>query len=261
MAKISKNINYKTIILSITILGLLAGGSFASWQNYNKDKQIKILEKQINDIYAGSQQYSKDHPQFLGETSQTPETMKEPFSINGIIIADKKHPLPKDYNPGENPEAVKQLKKLIEAGQKSGDKYASHLVYDYSGFRSYDYQIGVYNEYIAQSGQQFADDFSARPGYSEHQTGLAFDLRVTGSILYRGDDKTYDYYNDWVAQNAHNFGFIVRYRDQWQNSTGYKGEPWHLRYLGQTLATDVFKSDKPLEDYLAISGGNYTKTF
>ncbi|MDR3151846.1 MAG: M15 family metallopeptidase [Bifidobacteriaceae bacterium] len=245
--------------MSIIVVSLLAISGLMTWQNWNNRQKISNLEEQINNIYKGNQQYIKDHPEFLGETPETPETVENPFSINGVIIADKKHPLPKDYNPGENPEAVEHLKELIAAGQKSNDKYASHLVSDYSGFRNYDYQMGVYNEYIAENGKQFADDFSARPGYSEHQTGLAFDLRVAGGTLYRGDDKAYDYYNDWVAQNAHNFGFIVRYRDQWQDSTGYKGEPWHLRYLGQALATEVFKSDKPLEDYLTISGGNYAK--
>ncbi|MDR3127813.1 MAG: M15 family metallopeptidase [Bifidobacteriaceae bacterium] len=248
----------KLLFIGLALILVIATGLLA-FLNYNSYQEIYHLQNQINNIESGHNQYIKDKPQFLGETPETPETIKQPFSINGVIIADKKHPLPKDYNPGENPEAAAHLKELIEAGQKSNDKYASHLVSDYSGFRNYEYQMGVYDEYMAENGKQFADDFSARPGYSEHQTGLAFDLRVTDETLYRGDDKTYDYYNDWVAQNAHNFGFIIRYRDQWQNITGYKGEPWHLRYLGQALATEVFKSDKPLEDYLSISSGNYVK--
>jgi D-alanyl-D-alanine carboxypeptidase len=186
--------------------------------------------------------------------------MKQPFMVDGVVIADKKHPLPKGYNPGENPEAVNHLKELIAAGQKSGDQYAKNLTESWSGFRSYTEQMGVFDDYLKEGGEQYATDYSANPGYSEHQTGLAFDLRVTGEVLYRGSrGADYDYYNDWVAQNAHKFGFIVRYRDKWKDWTGYKGEPWHLRYLGVDLATKVFQSDKSLEEYLTISGGNFAK--
>jgi D-alanyl-D-alanine carboxypeptidase len=131
------------------------------------------------------------------------------------------------------------------------------VINSWSGFRSFNTQASLYNQYVAQSGQADADTFSARPGYSEHQSGLAFDLKDSSGDLYRIDDKTYNYATDWVAQNAHRFGFIVRYLDAWQSITGYHGEPWHLRYIGLDNATKVFDQNVPLETYLNVSGGDY----
>ncbi len=103
---------------------------------------------------------------------KTPETVTEPTVINGIILANKKHPLPANYNPGENPTARQKVNKLISDAQALGLNVSNQV----SGFRAYDTQAGLYNNYVASHGKQEADRFSARPGYSEHQTGLVFDL-------------------------------------------------------------------------------------
>jgi LAS superfamily LD-carboxypeptidase LdcB len=103
-----------------------------------------------------------------------------------------------------------------------------------------------------------AETFSMRAGYSEHQTGLAFDLKHNSGKLYRNNDKTYDHKTDFIYQHAHEFGFIVRYRADWQEITGIKSEPWHLRYLGVELAAAVFSADVPLETFLDVEGGDYS---
>lgn len=98
------------------------------------------------------------------------------YSIQGkydeIIVANKHYPLSKDYNPGENPTAKAELVKLIKAMQEAGFPISDH----YSGFRSYETQTKLYQDYVNQDGKAAADRYSARPGYSEHQTGLAFDV-------------------------------------------------------------------------------------
>ena len=105
------------------------------------------------------------------------------YSIQGkydeIVIANKHYPLSKDYNPGENPTAKAELLKLIAAMQQAGFPISDH----YSGFRSYETQVKLYQDYVNQDGKAEADRYSARPGYSEHQTGLAFDLIGTDGDL------------------------------------------------------------------------------
>ena len=103
---------------------------------------------------------------------KTPETVSQPTIINGIVLANKKHPLPTNYNPGENPVARQKVNKLISDAQALGLNVSNQV----SGFRAYSTQAGLYNNYVAAHGKQEADRFSARPGYSEHQTGLVFDL-------------------------------------------------------------------------------------
>ena len=161
--------------------------------------------------------------------------------VEGILIVNKEYSLPKDYNPGENKEAADQLYLMrMEAA-----KYGYDLRYC-SGFRSYYDQQYIYNNYVQQYGQELTDTFSARPGHSEHQTGLAFDIGAIDDNF--GDTET----GKWLAINAHKYGFIIRYPEGKQDITGYKYEPWHLRYLGVELATKVYKSGLTLEEYLNI---------
>lgn len=196
-------------------------------------------------------------------SSLTPETAKDPYyafdpdTKEEVIIANKKHALPKSYNPGVNVEALNAVNQLIADAQKSNDPYASKIVYDTSNFRSYDYQVALYNEYEVQDGEKSTNRYSSKPGYSEHQTGLAFDLMASG-YLYRYNDSEYDYKTDWLYLNAYKYGFIVRYLAKDENVTGYEGEPWHLRYLGKKLAKKVFDSNKTLEEYLHVEAGDYS---
>ena len=173
------------------------------------------------------------------------------YSIQGkydeIVVANKHYPLSKDYNPGENPTAKAELLKLIAAMQAAGYPISDH----YSGFRSYETQTKLYQDYVNQDGKEAADRYSARPGYSEHQTGLAFDLIDTSGNLVQeaGASK-------WLLKNAAKYGFIVRYQEGKEASTGYMPESWHLRYIGED-AKDVAASGKSLEEYFNFTGGDY----
>ena len=122
---------------------------------------------------------------------------------------------------------------------------------NYSGFRSYETQATLYQSYVNQEGQAVADTYSARPGYSEHQTGLAFDiLDSAGNLL---EEPTA---SKWLADNARLYGFIVRYQPGKESSTGYIAESWHVRYIGQE-ATDIYQSGLTLEEYYGVPGGDY----
>lgn len=105
-----------------------------------------------------------------------------------------------------------------------------------SGFRSYDRQVLTYDGYMRSLGRDRADLTSARPGYSEHQTGLAVDVVACNPGCGGIEAFAHTTQAKWVAQNAWRFGFIVRYEDAATEVTGYEWEPWHLRYIGVDLA-------------------------
>lgn len=178
---------------------------------------------------------------------QSSSTTAEPCIVNGILVVNKKHSLPSNYVPGENIEAKSQFLKLIADMKANGLQVSD----SYSGFRSYEYQNSLYWNYVNSYGQQQADTFSARAGYSEHQTGLAFDLMQPNGALLQS-------YNEsvWLANNAHRYGFIVRYPYGKEAITGYVAEPWHIRYVGDQ-ATAIYQSGLCLEEYLGIQGGDY----
>ena len=173
------------------------------------------------------------------------------YSVQGkydeIIIANKHYPLSKDYNPGENPTAKAELLKLIAAMQEAGFPISDH----YSGFRSYETQTQLYQDYVNKDGKAEADRYSARPGYSEHQTGLAFDLIGTD-----GDLVTEEKAAQWLLDHAADYGFVVRYLKGKEKETGYMAEEWHLRYVGKE-AKDIAASGLSLEEYYGFEGGDY----
>ena len=169
---------------------------------------------------------------------------------NEIVVANKKHPMAANYNPGENPTAKAAFLQLrndmIAKGYNVG--------YAYSGFRSYDYQKVLYQNYVNKDGQAAADRYSARPGYSEHQTGLVFDLTdKAGNLL---EDTVA---SNWLKNNAYRYGFVVRYQPGKEASTGYMPEAWHIRYIGKE-ADEVYHSGLSLEEYYGFEGGDYASS-
>ena len=161
--------------------------------------------------------------------------------IDGILIANKSYSLPSTYDPGMDATTIKQFGLLSNSASKEGLN-----IYLSSGYRSYSYQQGIYNNYVSWYGKATADTFSARAGHSEHQTGLAIDVNSIDDS-FAGTPEAI-----WLENHAHEFGFIIRYPKGKENITGYKYEPWHIRYLGVEKATDVYNSGLTLEEYLGI---------
>ena len=121
-----------------------------------------------------------------------------------------------------------------------------------TGFRSYDYQSSLYNSYVERNGEEKANRFSAKPGESEHQSGLCCDVGGESE----GFALSYDFGETpegiWVAEHAHEYGFIIRYLDGKEDITGYLFEPWHIRYVGVEHATRIYEQGITLEEYLGI---------
>lgn len=163
--------------------------------------------------------------------------------VDNILVANKTYSLPECYNPGD-------LLKECEAAFNSMKSAAAVLGYNLwnaSGFRSYELQESLYKRYSDRDGKEAADRYSARPGHSEHQTGLAIDLNEISSSF--ADTKE----GKWVEENCHKYGFILRYPKGKEAQTGYMYEPWHIRYVGVDTATAIHNSGLCLEEYFGIT--------
>lgn len=134
---------------------------------------------------------------------------------------------------------------LIElAADAKAEGYAIRAM---STYRSYSYQVTLYNNYVDRDGKQAADTYSARPGFSEHQTGLVADVDNGGSVAYTKFHTTKEY--TWMQNNAHKYGFIMRYPKGKENITGYTYESWHYRYVGVEAATYIHNNNITFDEY------------
>ena len=166
---------------------------------------------------------------------------------NGVLIVNKEIPLPEDYNPEMQPEVIEAYTQMFEDGAAEGLNF--ELV---SGFRSYDYQSELYNNYVSRDGKEAADRYSAEPGHSEHQTGLAIDVGSYDSAVLLQTSFEYTPEFQWMKDVAHEYGFIIRYMKGKEDITGYMYEPWHLRYVGDK-ATEIYESGLTLEEYFGLN--------
>lgn len=207
-----------------------------------------------------------------GNTSQYGEFDKKQLSLTDPssvwVIANKQSPLsPIDYAPtdlvvpdvniranssAEEKElrkvASQALEKMFEAAKKDGLPLIMA-----SGYRSYSLQTSVYNRYVKTEGQASADSQSARPGYSEHQTGLAVDVGGANRVCEIQDCFANTKESKWIADNAHKFGYIIRYQKDTRAIVGYIYEPWHLRYVGEALAGELHdQNNPPLETFFDL---------
>ena len=163
--------------------------------------------------------------------------------IGGVMIANKSYSLPESYAPGD---LLPEVKEAFAVMQKAAAAQGLNI-YISSGYRSYSRQQTLYNNYVKSDGKALADTYSSRPGSSEHQTGLCFDLNTIDDSF--GNTKE----SAWLEQHAQEYGFIIRFPKGKDAQTGYQYEPWHLRYLGVDMATKVYNSGLSLEEYLGIT--------
>ncbi len=159
----------------------------------------------------------------------------------GILIANKTYSMPAEFNPGLESICSEHFQALSSAAAKEGLN-----LWIGSGYRSYYDQDIIYNNYVAMDGAEMADTYSARPGFSEHQTGLVIDCNTIDDAFGATPEAA------WLAEHAHEYGFIIRYPKGKEDITGYKYEPWHIRYVGSKVATECYKRGICLEEYLGV---------
>ena len=180
------------------------------------------------------------------------------------ILANKYHYLPEDYIPEDLVKVDAKYKfsasstiqirsEVYDAFEKmwtAAREEEGHYLVIESGFRTYKYQKEIYDDYARKRGASYADSIAARPGYSEHQTGLALDI-YSWSCSTANEFKNTKVY-EWLINNSYKYGFILRYPENKDNITGYNFESWHYRYVGVDLATKVHESGLTYDEYYAF---------
>lgn len=185
-------------------------------------------------------------------------TAQENVSTEQLLV-NEKYGLSKDYKPEKlttpNIEftdqasseekhvagvIVKPLEELVNTAKGEGV-----ILLGNSGYRAYKSQKNTYDNRIKKEGKKLAEAYVAKPGFSEHQTGLCIDITNKDKYLVKGTKEA-----DWLAKNCYRFGFIIRYPEGKKNITGIEYEPWHIRYVGKTAAKYIYDNGITLEQYL-----------
>ncbi|MBS4219894.1 D-alanyl-D-alanine carboxypeptidase family protein [Bacillus sp. FJAT-49711] len=232
-------------------------------------EQDRENEKQTKKIVAESKNNPEDFNESTTEKlkgfNKTNEDAVQVVSQPEVIsvLVNKQNKLPDHYSPKDlvypnvrfifsgNPEKKKMRKEAAMALEKmfAGAEKHGILLAGASGYRSQATQEILYGSYVRRDGKTAADRYSARPSHSEHQTGLAMDVSgITGKCAamdcFGGSPEA-----DWLAEHAYEYGFIVRYPKGKEHITGYQYEPWHMRYVGIEIATEIYEKDITLEEY------------
>lgn len=185
------------------------------------------------------------------------QQVSDPFDL--LVLCNKYNQLPSDFSP-EDLESVPEgyyvddgktyqmampaLNAFIQMADAAAEEGITLKIA--SGYRTYAYQEGLYNRYVANHGKAEADTFSARPGHSEHETGLACDINDVSASFEDTDAFR------WLSEHAHEYGYILRYPKALEGETGYMYEPWHYRYVGEETATAVFEQNITFDAYYAM---------
>lgn len=174
-----------------------------------------------------------------------------------LVLVNKYHKLSSDYVPSDleilsskyavgtqklRKEAKDKFMEMCDAAKEDGISIKAGSTY-----RSYSYQQGLYNRYVNRDGKKEADRYSARAGYSEHQTGLAIDILNGKNEFIDEDNKEYD----WLVNNCYKFGYILRYTKEDEAITGYQFESWHFRYVGTEVAMVIKDTGLTYDEYMA----------
>ena len=209
---------------------------YSKIDNISKDIDITIKKKAKEVV----KEEKKDEP-----VVETGLVVKDGITyVDGIMIVNKTYSLPSSYNPGGlTDEFMDAFYEMQSAASLDGIS-----LFVASGFRSYEYQEDLYNAYVKRDGKEAADTYSARPGYSEHQTGLAADINAADSSFDDTEEAK------WLAENCYKYGFIIRFPKGKEQYTGYIYESWHLRYVGKDLAKKIHEAgDISLEEYYNLT--------
>lgn len=226
------------------------------WKNYNTYKKyIKDLAKETNTIDYEDVVTKVNVNRNYDYYTHTKDT---DMDQGDAILVNKYYKLPEKYAPDDivevsnwyaygtmsiRSEVYDAFKEMFNAAKEDGITLIIN-----SGYRTYEYQNEVYEQYKDANGEEYADSYAARPDFSEHQTGLALDVITYGTS---GEEfENTDAYK-WLQEHANEYGFILRYPKGKEDITGYSYESWHYRYLGKKLATKVKNSGLTYDEYYA----------
>ncbi|WP_024615492.1 M15 family metallopeptidase [Clostridium sp. Ade.TY] len=240
-----KNRVLKLILIFLITLSLTTFLSGYIHKNYNNSKITESNENKMK------------------QTKENIKDIKTSSNITNILLVNKKYSVDSSYKPSDlvipeatyNNHSLKMQQPLRKDAATSFENMFIAAAKDniilkgISGFRSYDYQVSVFNNSKQRNGYNHAEKYVAKPGHSEHQTGLAVDvLSNEYNNLNEGFENTKTF--KWLKEHMSEFGFILRYPKGKETITGYNYEPWHLRYVGKDTAEKINNSGITLEEYL-----------
>ena len=251
MIGIIKKVKYKKTLVITTAVLITAVGSYAATtlnqrQKDSMDSTPAIQENPFKDFKISSRVY--------------PVTYTDLQAGEVTVVVNKKHALPATYAPvikewngvSLREDALEQYKKLIAGAKNNGITLRG-----ISSYRSYADQEELFGSYVKKDSQMKAETYRARPGYSEHQTGLAVDIGLPSGACNLEVCMADTIEGRWLSSNSHVYGFIIRYPEGKEGETGYQFEPWHIRYVGPGVAANIYESGYTLDAYLGITAGDY----
>ena len=243
---------YKKIIRNSVILSTLLICAFIGFNNFQSNKLFKLNASLISNSSNNKQTEEK-----MNEASEELETINENNKKYEIII-NKANPITEAEL--KNYEQVEVLDNAITGVKIEKETYKNYLklkdnllqrgyfINIRSGFRSFSESEEIYNSYKNTYGEDYAEKYVAKPGVSEHNTGMAFDFIITQDKTSLKTNYQSDEYR-YLENIAYLYGFIIRYPKGKESVTGYEYEPWHLRYVGEELAKYLTKNNLTLEEY------------
>lgn len=252
---------------------ILAHGSNQDVTEFAKRDKINYLEEFFSLPYAKLSNYDRyvDYSNETGEDDETTvlavnldmdkENYEDPIIVKKFstdMLVNKHRSLTKAFEPEDlvsidekyavddtqagSRIAVNAFIQMYKAAKKEG--YG--LVIN-SSYRSYEDQEETCDTYRELYGENYVKNYVAMPGFSEHQTGLSFDIGSTDTNVFADSDEY-----EWVQENAHKYGFIQRFPTKYESITGFRAEPWHYRYVGKKIATYIYENDISFEEYYAL---------
>ena len=262
---------YVLSALLVVLVALLAVSSYLTFFSRPKAEDSQTTEPEpeteVPEISAEPEPTVTPEP----EPTIDPAVFTDTGSL--LVVANKKHKLPDGYVPADlvSPSIAQTAactmrepaaQAIAEMAQAAAADGVTLMIS--SAYRGEDYQRQLYNGYVASYGAETADTISSRPGYSDHQTGLAADF-VEGDGSLNGINFNQKFEDTesgkWLRTHAHEYGFIMRYPKGKQEITGYAYEPWHFRYIGIEDATAVYNVDEfeSFEEFFGVEGGDYAE--
>ena len=246
-------------VTALASLFLVTGCSIVQQDEQN-------ISQKSNDAVENKETTLKEVRQVAVDSSIKPaqeglQTLAEPGNIS--VLVNKEYSLPEDYQPDDLvypevdfifEETIEKRMMRSEAAEALQKMFATaetqnlHLA-GVSAYRSHETQQSLFDNYVSRDGLEKAKTYSALPGTSEHETGLAIDVTTADGACAAQDCFGDTEEAKWLAEHGHEYGFIIRYPEGKESITGYKYEPWHIRYVGVDAATEIFENSLTLEEY------------
>ena len=272
MTKIKKKIkikkkNFTIFIIIISIITFLIFEltyTVVKMINTPKEKNIEVKKNKTNKKKKKKNNQDLEITQIIKNVNMNLDKIPYEDAIeiedkdNQLVLVNKYNYLGENFIPKNleninnqyalnNMKLVNYAKEAFEEMAKAAKKENLKIV-AMSSYRSYSYQVDLYNKYKKKDGQEAADKYSGRPGFSEHQSGLAVDV-YNEKTEYTNFESTKEFI--WMEDHAHEYGFIIRFPKGKENETGYQYESWHYRYVGIEVATYIKNNNISLEEYIA----------